>query len=953
MRKHFFKLKSLAVLNSLALLPASAFAADLVVEEQEKVSAIWSLPGQITAPDSTIRINDGNITVKGSLNIDSRTLLSTYAKYIIYTTGGIINLGQGSSITSDNSENVVTVENGGLVTGSDIDIIGLDTHFQKPMAMLYGIHTLAPAGNSDGKYVDLQGLTQLTLNNMSGDAVGIQAECVATCAPGSAANIQLDRLGLDVVTSGNATGIAANNQNIAFGYLSLVVNSEGQNASINGLVANNGVITANAFTGLSLSGAGLLTAIAANGSQANIDLQGGTAISLYRDDDNVHGVNGIVANDGASVSLRDSEIILTSKADVDATDIFLSAQNSLSDATSRIVVNGDLNAQIDSISVKPSSIIFVNAEGNSAIDLHGDVTLGDLSNAQNATAFLARNNAQIAMTDHTLKAWGNIIADNGDITLRAADNSYLYSTTAVQNNGRLDLSLNGAASIWDMTGSSSLSNLELNQGKINFLNESASAFKTLTVDGNYSGNGGTLVMNVTLNSDNDSPGDKMVVKGDTHGNTTVRFNNIYGHGDHTDMGIELITVAGTSAGQFSTDRRIGIGLYDYDLVQKGKNWYLSNSLDDIAAVVTEPVVVGDEPANAEEQAPSQINNGDTPQAVIETPTAVDTGPGRYDYAKVYRPESGSYIANMAAANTLFYTRLHDRQCERDYVDAITGERHSTTMWMRNAGAHTRFEEGSGQLISRSNSYTLQLGGDLAQWSTNGQDNLRVGMMVGYGNSKNKTRSQVTQYTSRGQTDGYSAGLYATWFADDATRTGAWVDSWIQYSWFNNSVSADDMRTEKYRSRGITASLEAGYSLPLGQSARFGYWLEPRAQAVLMNVKADSLYEEQGTHVRSTGDGNVMTQIGVRAWMQGLAEKGTSDAFRPYAEVNWVHNSEAFGVEMNREGNAVIGSKDSVEARIGAEGQVAKQLALWASVGQRYGQHKYSETQGLVGIKYAF
>lgn len=952
MRKYTFKLKYLAVLNSLALLPASAFAADLLIEEQEKISAIWSLSGQVAAPESTIRINDGNIIVNGNITIDSRELLSAYAKYIIYTTGGAINLGQGSSIISNNSENVITVENGGLVTGSDINITGLDSNFQKPMGMLYGIHTLAPVGSSNGKYIDLQGSTQLTLNNMTGDAVGVQADCAPPCAPGSAANIQLDELGLNVVTSGNATGIAANNQNIALGHLSLVVNSEGQNASINGLVANNGVITANEFTGLSLSGAGLLTAIAANGSQANIDLQAGTGISLYRDEDNVHGVNGIVSNDGASVFLKDSEIILTSKADVDATDIFLSAKNSLSDATSRIVVNGDLNAQIDSTSVKPSSIIFVNAEGNSTIDLNGDVTLGDLPNAENAIAFMARDNAQIAMTDRTLKAWGDIIADDGDITLRTADNSYLYSTTSVQNNGRLDLSLNGAASVWDMTGSSSLSNLELNQGRINFLNDSASAFKTLTVEGNYSGNAGTLVMNVTLNSDDDSPSDRMVVKGDTSGNTTVRFNNIYGHGDHTDVGIEIITVAGTSAGQFRTDRRIGIGLYDYDLVQKGKNWYLSNSLDDIATVVTEqPMEVVDDDEVAE--APGEAGAGAAPETVVETPATVDTRPGRYDYAKVYRPESGSYIANMAAANTLFYTRLHDRQGERDYVDAITGERHSTTMWMRNVGTHTRFEEGSGQLISRSNSYTLQLGGDLAHWSTNGQDNLRVGMMVGYGNSKNKTRSQVTQYTSRGHTDGYSAGLYATWFADDATRTGAWVDSWVQYSWFNNSVSADDMRTEKYRSRGITASLEAGYSLPVGQSERFSYWLEPRAQAVLMNVKADSLYEEQGTHVRSTGDGNVMTQVGVRAWMQGLPEKGMSDAFRPYAEVNWVHNSEAFGVEMNREGNAVIGSKDSVEARLGAEGQVAKQLALWASVGQRYGHHKYSETQGLVGIKYAF
>ena len=49
-----------------------------------------------------------------------------------------------------------------------------------------------------------------------------------------------------------------------------------------------------------------------------------------------------------------------------------------------------------------------------------------------------------------------------------------------------------------------------------------------------------------------------------------------------------------------------------------------------------------------------------------------------------------------------------------------------------------------------------------------------------------------------------------------------------------------MREEKYRSDGVTASLEAGYALPIGSSEKFSYWLEPRGQAVWMNVQADSL-----------------------------------------------------------------------------------------------------------------
>ena len=50
---------------------------------------------------------------------------------------------------------------------------------------------------------------------------------------------------------------------------------------------------------------------------------------------------------------------------------------------------------------------------------------------------------------------------------------------------------------------------------------------------------------------------------------------------------------------------------------------------------------------------------------------------------------------------------------------------------------------------------------------------------------------------------------------------------------------------------------------------------------------------------------------------------------------------------------MIGSRNLAEARIGAEGEVNSRLALWADVGQRTGQNKYSDTRGTVGIKFQF
>lgn len=50
------------------------------------------------------------------------------------------------------------------------------------------------------------------------------------------------------------------------------------------------------------------------------------------------------------------------------------------------------------------------------------------------------------------------------------------------------------------------------------------------------------------------------------------------------------------------------------------------------------------------------------------------------------------------------------------------------------------------------------------------------------------------YKSDGRISGYSAGLYATWYQNDANKTGAYVDSWALYNWFDNSVSSDIMST---------------------------------------------------------------------------------------------------------------------------------------------------------------
>lgn len=77
--------------------------------------------------------------------------------------------------------------------------------------------------------------------------------------------------------------------------------------------------------------------------------------------------------------------------------------------------------------------------------------------------------------------------------------------------------------------------------------------------------------------------------------------------------------------------------------------------------------------------------------------------------QIERPETGAYSANLAAANNLFVTRLHDRLGETQYIDALTGERKVTSLWLRNEGGHNRSRSSNDQLNTQANRYVMQLG----------------------------------------------------------------------------------------------------------------------------------------------------------------------------------------------------------------------------------------------------
>lgn len=466
-----------------------------------------------------------------------------------------------------------------------------------------------------------------------------------------------------------------------------------------------------------------------------------------------------------------------------------------------------------------------------------------------------------------------------------------------------------------------------NSGQVALAGNRTGAGNELVVNGDYTGKGGTLYLNTVLGGD-DSATDRLTVNGSTAGTTAVSVTGAGGSGAQTLDGIKVIHVAGESAGEFTQDGRIVAGAYDYALVRgqaaEAGNWYLTSAF------------TGGTPGG-----PDPVNPG----------TPGTTG--------VLRPEAGSYAATLAAANDMFITRRHERSGEQLYINPQTGETEKTRMWMRNEGAHNRSRAGDGQLKTTDNRYVLQLGGELAAGSR-GSDRWSLGAMAGYGHSNSTTHSVLTGNRADGSVSGYSAGLYGGWEADEVNHYGPYVDGWMQYSWFTSRVSGQGIAGESWKSSGLTASLETGYTWSLGKmtGSRGGqseWLLQPQAQVTWTGVKADAHQEANGTTVRGEGDGNIRTRLGLRTMLSGHSalDNDTARQFRPYAEVNWLHNTQTYGARLNGVSVKQQGTKNIAELKVGVEGQLTNRLLVWGNIGEQVGDRGYSDTRGMVGVKVNF
>ncbi|QIQ20897.1 autotransporter outer membrane beta-barrel domain-containing protein [Zophobihabitans entericus] len=834
----------------------------------------------------------------GSIVVDGNTILSTKGD----SSSGVKSIGTGSTVQLNNVKATMSgdgsgssglhAENGGTITAKQIDITLDGAKQSYSYGLLADISAQAKIVIDGGKITQTVGSGGNILNNKSNSAVRVL----------DGANITVNNT-LDIITNGmGARGVYVsengtvdlNNTNIQTKGMSAAGIQIGKSRVIGtgpGIVNSTGhlkVETTNA-TSAAIYVEGMDSALNADSATSSAEINSASYAIMYG------GSSTTTDQDSKSTISLNNATINTSHASRDL--IFVGGRNigsslNLTNSQAKAGTGGwlinvtdlqttDTMAPSSSVHVTPSEFTFTNSK---------TVLTGSMT--KDASSQLTVN-----LNDNSI--W-NVAGRNGNT-------SEISTLTALNlNNSTINAYAGGLA---NYTIKAPITNTN---GTINL--SDAVAGDILTIDGNYTGADGLLVLDTALDGDS-SVTDKLVITGDTSGTTRVKVVNAGGDGALTTDGIEIISVGGNSAGTFVQDGRIVAGAFDYflrsgnDLTNVDpNNWYLISQY---------------------------------------SPT---TNPDR-----VYRPEAGSYLANLAAANTLFTTQLHDRLGETQYIDVFTGEKKQTSMWLRQIGGHNNFQDGSEQLKTMSNRYVVQLGGDIAQWSNDGLDRWHLGMMFGYANNQSKTYSKVTNFASTGKVFGYSAGLYGTWYANEEDKTGAYFDSWILYNWFDNQVKGERIENESYKSKGFTASLEGGYSFKLAQQDEFSYWLQPKAQIVWMDVNASNHNEKNGTSVEDDTSNNIMTRLGLRAYISKdtSIENGEPRNFQPFIEASWIYNSKDFAVKMNNVENRQRGTRNMAEIKIGMEGQVNSKFNIWGNVTQQFGDNSYRDTQILMGVKYNF
>ncbi|PMZ77522.1 autotransporter family protein [Pseudomonas sp. FW305-70] len=437
-----------------------------------------------------------------------------------------------------------------------------------------------------------------------------------------------------------------------------------------------------------------------------------------------------------------------------------------------------------------------------------------------------------------------------------------------------------------------------NSGVIDLASGNSRTNDTLTVEGNYLGNGGQLLLQSAVGDDS-SPSDKLVVNNGTlTGSTLISVTNLGGAGGLTQQnGIQLVQANGTAVSDntaFALKAPVSVGAFDYRLFKGGitpgseNSWYLRSSVvappvvavanpDPALPPTLEPIVAVPVAAPVVVATGVQGSEGVVTLKALVLPAAV---PGA-EPIPLYREAVPAWSVVPPAAAQLTLTALgtfHDRQgdqrllTETGALSAGWGRVYGKNLDQTWAGTVTPRLDGSLN--------GFQVGNDLFSSQLAGGQTQRSGFFIGHSRLQGDVDgfNQGFEGKRSGNVELKGDSLGAYWTLTDPA--GAYFDAVAMHTWLNGDNRSESGLKIDNDGHVTTLSAEVGYPITVA-----GNWVvEPQAQAVYQKVKLDS--QDDGiSHVSFDSDSAWTGRVGAR--LKGRYEV-SGRPLEPYLRANIWH-----------------------------------------------------------------
>lgn len=789
----------------------------------------FSVTGTLPTISSNITVDTASYTLTfataANLDIASGSTL-TFSGQLAGTNTVLTVNGDGTLLVDAAASGIsrITVDHGALVVNGGADVV-FGTSLGATVSQL-DIAGSAGANGSvtvsgAGTRLIATGSDNVDLSNASGTVATLTIQDGAALTTGTSA-IRVHTINSLGVATVNVLGAGSSLQSNNFG-------SYNGTTTIN--ILDGAVVDISAATnwgGLSATayaGANVTALVSGNGSRwdtgATFAMQKGSLSIL----------------DGGVVTATTMNIATAAGAVVPDFSVLVSGQGSELSATNINV--GTFGTGV--LTIADDGAVIVNGGAN-------ELRIGGTDADSNASLNIGGVTGQAAQAAGTLVASAVTLAASAEINFNHTESGYVFDTP-INGSGAINqyagrTIFNAAQTGFSGTGSIYGGILEVNAtlggvldvisgtlagtGTVgNTTNQTGgiiapgrNGIGTLTIAGDYLGNGGTLAIESVL-GDDASATDRLFVTGNTSGNTHVSVTNLDGDGALTADGIKIVDVAGTSAGAFSLlgdyvyegDQAVVGGAYAYRLYQGvDGDWYL-RSVFDASLSTTDPLY---QPGVALYEAYPQML-----QILNELGTLQQRVGNRY-WQTDLEP-----VGTSGPDGVWFRTKgMHG---SIDPKSSTSGATYDYDLWKAEGGVDGDvYESAKGRLIGGLTAHLGTITGDIHSVYGNGEVD----------------------------TTGYGIGATVSWYGNN----GFYADAVGQATWYDTAL-----RSDLVDGALINSSNGFGYALSLETGRRFtsaAWVITPQAQLVYSSVDFSTFKDRFGARVSLKDGDSLIGRLGV-------------------------------------------------------------------------------------------